>query len=452
MGVLTDGVLFGDVFGTEAMRSVFDESAFISTFLEVEAALARAEASEDVVPQWAADEITANASIDSIDLGTVAANVADYGLFSMAIVDAWKEELGEAGEYVHWGASTQDVSDTVLVVQLRDAIERIGDTLLEIRDRLTALAESHRETPMIGRTQHVNAPPVTFGFKVATWLDEIERHFDRVAELESRLYVVEFAGASGTLAALGDDGPDVLEAFAAELDLETPDIGWTATRDRFAETVSVFALVAGTLARISRQILLLNRPEFGELTETVPGDNLASSTNPHKRNPVLSQHTVGLARLVRGYAAVTNELLEPLDERDRSTWYVEFAVIPESACCLHRMLENVRINLGGLQVHSDAMERNIERSGSLVVSEAIMMALADSLGRQTAHELVREHAMTALESEQSFRTVLEADTRVVDALSEEELELLDDPSTYVGLAELFVDRVLAAAESPPRTG
>jgi len=451
MGFHTDGVLFGDVFGTKAMRDVFDESAFISTFLEVEAALARAEAAADVIPQWAADEITTKASIDSLDLDQVAANVADYGLFSMSIVGAWKEALGDAGEYVHWGASTQDISDTVLVLQLREALQLVGDALLEIRERLATLAASHRETTMIGRTQHVNAPPVTFGFKVATWLDEIERHVDRVAELESRLYVVEFAGASGTLAALGDDGLDVLEGFAAELDLETPDIGWTATRDRFAEAMSVFALLAGTLGRISRQILLLNRPEFGELDETVPEDDLGSSTNPHKRNPVLSQHTVGLTRLVRAYANVANELLEPLDERDRSSWYVEFAIIPESTCCLHRMLENVRINLADLEVRPDAMEQNIERSGSLVVSEAIMMALAESLGRQTAHELVREHAMTALESEKSFRAVLEADPRVVDALSDEELDALTNPSTYVGLAESFVDRVLASVESRRRT-
>jgi 3-carboxy-cis,cis-muconate cycloisomerase len=447
MGLHTHGVLFRDVFGTERMRAIFDEPAFVATFLEVEAALARAEADVGVVPEWAAAEITAKASLDHLDMDRVAANVAEMGLFSMSVVEAWKAELGEAGEYVHWGASTQDVSDTVLVLQLREALSVLGETLLGIRDRLADLARTHRKTPMVGRTQHVNAPPITFGYKVATWLDEVERHLLRLRELESRLYVVEFAGATGTLAALGDDGIDVLERFAAELDLDAPAVGWTATRDRFAETLQWFALVAGTLARIARQVLLLNRPEFGELTETVPDDELGSSTNPHKRNPVLSQHAVGLARLIRGHAGVLQESLESLDERDRSAWYVEFAVVPEAAGFLHRMLEDTLTNLEGLEVDPAAMERNLERSGSLIASEAVMIALAESVGRQTAHDVVHEDAMTALESDRTFREVLAADPRVTEHLDEAALDELTDPSAYTGLAAQFVDRVLAASDA-----
>ncbi|WP_265110812.1 class-II fumarase/aspartase family protein [Halosolutus halophilus] len=427
------------------MREIFDEASFVSTFLEVEAALARAEAEAGIVPEWAAAEITAKSSIEHVETTRIKEYVDEIGLFSMSIIEAWKEELGEAGEYVHWGASTQDISDTVVVIQLREAMEAIGETLLAVRDRLVSLADEHRETPMIGRTQHTNAPPITLGFKFATWLDEIERHLVRLRQLEERVYVAEFAGASGTLAAVGDDGAEILERFATELDLQPPRIGWTATRDRFAETLNLFAMIAGSLARIGRQVLLLNRPEIGELVETVPDDELGSSTNPHKRNPVLSQHTVGLARLVRATANVMNESLEPYDERDRSSWYVEFAVVPESAMYLHRALVNTRDNLTGLGVEPQAMERNVHRSGPLIASEAVMMALAEEIGRQTAHEVVHEAATTALDGDVSFREALATDSRVADHLSETRIESLTDPIEYIGLSTTFIDRVLEAS-------
>ena len=436
------GVLFGDVFGTETMREIFGESSFVETFLDVEAALARAEAEAGVVPEWAAEEITAGASLEHVEMERIEAFVDEIGLFSMSILEAWKERLGEAGEYVHWGASTQDISDTVVVLQLREAIEAIGDVLLAIRDRLGELAVEHRETPMVGRTQYASGPPITLGFKFATWLDEIERHLIRLRQLEERLYVVQFAGASGTLAAVGDDGIEILERFAAELDLRPPTIGWTATRDRFAETLNLFATIAATLGRIARQILLLNREEIGELIETVPDGELGSSTNPHKFNPVYSQHTVGLSRLVRGNADVMGELLEPYDERDRSTWYVEFVIVPESAEFLYRALVNTRANLVGLRIETAALERNIHRSGPSIASEAVMMALAEELGRQTAHRIVHEIARAAHDDDVSFTDELLADSRVRNHLEEAEIRSLTDPLEYTGLAITFVDRVL----------
>lgn len=440
-----NGILFRDVFGTETMREIFDESAFIESFLTVEAALARAEARVGVIPEWAAEEITAKASIDHVERARIEKYVDEIGLFSMSIIEAWKEELDEAGEYLHWGASTQDIADTVMILRCREAIETIGQTLLDIRDRLGSLVVEHRETPMVGRTQHANAPPITLGFKFATWLDEIERHLLRLRQLEERLYVVEFAGASGTLAAVGDAGIEILDRFAEELDLRSPTIGWTATRDRFAEVLNLFAMIAGTLAKIGRQILLLNRPEIGELAETVPNDELGSSTNPHKRNPILSQHTVALTRLVRANADLMNELLEPYDERDRSTWYLEFVVVPESALYLHRALVNTRDNLNGLDVDPMSMERNIRRSGSLITSEAVMMALAEEIGRQTAHEIVREAATTALEGDESFREILTDDPLVTEHLTEATIRSLTDPVEYTGLSSTFADRVLEAS-------
>lgn len=437
-----NGPLFADVFGTREMRDLFDQRSFVEMFLRVEAALARAEAEVGIVPASAADTISAKATVDCIDPDRITAGIDAHGLFSMAVLEAWKAELGTVGEYVHWGATTQDVSDTVLVLLSREAHRAVVRDTDEIRRLLESIIEEHRETPMVGRTQFRHGPPVTFGFVAATWLDELDRHAARLRELTKRLFVVQFAGASGTLAALGEAGPEVLERFAAELDLGLPDVGWTATRDRFVELSSALSALAGTLSRIARRLLFLGRSEVAELTEPIPQDEIASSTNPHKRNPVYSQHTVGLARLVRGLADVMGELAEGYDERDRTTWYIEFAVIPEAFVYLGRMLANTKRALSDLEVQSDTMERTITEAGPLVASEAVMMALAESLGRGTAHELVREHALRAREEGRSFVDSLRNDPRVTERLSPDELSSLTDPTNYLGSARTFATAVL----------
>lgn len=442
MNPLLGGTLFADVFSTDEMRDLFTEEAFIARFLEVEAALARAEARAGIIPEAAGDAITATASLDDLDVDRVAANVEEMGLFSMSIVEAWKAELGPAGEYLHWGASTQDVSDTAMVLSLRAAHDLIRHDLVSIRDRLVAMADEYRDTPMVGRTQYMQGPPTTFGLKAATWADEIDRHVRRVEDVAERLFVVQLAGASGALGALDDAGRRVVELFAEELDLAVPRAGWTATRDRFAAFLNVLAMIASTLGRMAREILFLNRPEINELDEHVPDDELGSSTNPHKRNPVYSQLTIGLARLVRAHAAAMTESLEPLGDRDRSSWYVEFALLPASSCYLAGALENTRLNLEGLTVRPRRMERTLQEAGPLIHSEAVMMALADHTGRQTAHAIVHENAMEAAETDRDFRRCLLADDRVTAHLTEAEIERLTDPAGDTGTAGAFVDTVL----------
>jgi adenylosuccinate lyase len=436
--------LFANVFGTQEMRELFDQRSFVETFLKVEAALARAEAGAGLIPASAAEAISSKATIEYINSERVAANVERHGLLSVAIIEAWRSEFDASGEYVHWGATTQDISDTVLVLLCREAHRAVMRDVDTVRAALESLIENHRETPMVGRTQFRQGPPVTFGLAAATWLDELDRHAVRLRELTERLFVVQLAGASGTVAALGEAGPEVREQFAAELDLRAPEVGWTATRDRFVELLSMLSGLAGTLARIARQLLFLGRPEINELSEPLPGGEIGSSTNPHKRNPVYSQHTVGLARLVRGLADVMSELAEAHDERDRTTWYVEFAVLPEAFVYLGRMLANTNCALSGLTVDAEAMEQTIGEAGPLIASEAVMMALAEPLGRQTAHELVREHALRTSDGdgERSFINSLRADPRVTGRLSTDDLVSLTDPTTYLGSAAAFATAVL----------
>ncbi len=438
----TNGVLFKNVFGTPEMRTCVSEERFVERFLEVEAALARVEADLGIIPEWAAEEISDHATLDHLDLDRVESNVAEIHLFSMSIVDAWKDELGDAGEYVHWGATTQDVSDTALVLQIREALDIVERDLTAVAEALEALTDEHAETPMMGRTHMVHAIPITFGLKTATWLDEINRHRDRIAAMRDRVEVLEFFGATGTLASLGEDGLAVQEGLADELGLRVPDVAWFAARDRIAETVATLALVTSTLGRIAKQILFMNREETSEVTEPYEEGEIGSSTMPHKRNPVKSEETVLLGRLTRAHVATALELMETADERDFSASLGDFAVVPETFLYASRALQYVHDVTAELVVHEDGMRENLLHHGRVVASEAVMMALAEELGRQTAHDVTHEAAGRALDGEGSFVDVLLENDSVAAAFSQAELENLADPAAYVGQSATLARRAL----------
>lgn len=441
MNFFLDGILFRDVVGTAEMREVFAESSFIETFLEVESALARAEAEAGVIPESAALEITQKASLEYVNMEEIERNIQEIGKFTMSIIEAWKESFDGAGEFIHWGATSMDVSDTTQVLQIREAFDLIESGLREVRDALADLAETYRDAPMMGRTHSVHAVPITAGLKFATWLDEIHRHEDRLADLRERLFVLECFGATGTMASIEDAGLEVQRLMAAELDLDVPDTAWFAARDRFVEFLQTLAGIGGTLSKISRQLLVLNRPEIDEVDEPIPEGTVGSSTMPHKRNPERTEFTVALNRLIRANTTVMTEGLVSLDERDWSL-FPEFIVVPTTSIYLHRMLYNTRDVLEGLEVDGEAMKRNLGIFGSSVTSEPVMMALADSVGRQTAHEIIHEIAMSAYRNDESFAELLKTDERVTAHLSATEIDELTDPQTYTGLARAFVDRTV----------
>lgn len=439
----TAGVLFKNTFGTPEMRDIFSEERFIEHFLAVEAALARAEADAGLIPEAAAAEITEKATLDAVDLDDIESNVAEIHLFTMSIIDAWKDQVGDAGEYIHWGATSQDISDMAFLLQLREGYDVVRRDVDRIRERLADLAEDHASTPMIGRTHQVHAIPITFGLKAATWLDELNRHAERLDQLEDRVFAVEFFGATGTLASIGEPGLAVQDALAAELDLSRADAAWYVSRDRLVELMDVIAGIAGTLGRLASHVLTLNRDEIGEVEEPIESGKIGSSTMPHKRNPVKSEESLCLARLVDGHAGMMGELMRGADERDFSTWLPEFAIMPEAFLYSGRLLEHVQDVLAGLIVNEDRMRENLTHHGSLVTSEAVMMALADTVGRQTAHEIVHEHAMAAFEEGADFEALLRNDDRVMDALTAEELSTVTDPAEYTGLADRLARQVAA---------
>jgi 3-carboxy-cis,cis-muconate cycloisomerase len=441
----TDGPLFENAFGTEAMRSVFDEEAYVERFMAVEAALARAEAEVGLIPEEAAREITETASLEYLDLDAVERRIAEIDLFTVAIIETWKDEIGESGEYIHWGATSQDVADTAMVLLIREGLDLLFEEVERVREALQDLASEHAETPMMGRTHHVHALPITFGLKAANWLDEVDRGLDRLEAAADRALVVEFFGAVGSLASLGEPGLEVQERLADDLDLAVPNTAWYASRDRILELLNAFATLGGTLSRIARNVLVLNREEIGELGEPIPEGAVGSSTMPHKRNPVKSERTVGLASLLRGHANAMTSLVEAHDERDAGLWYGEYALVPEAFLYLHRALRNTALTLEGLDVDVEAMYENMGVHGGLPTSEAVMMALAESVGRVTAHDLVYEAAMEAVGSGRSFEDCLLEDDRIAAELSAEAVAELTDPANYTGVSDTIARRTVEAS-------
>ncbi|WP_436348582.1 adenylosuccinate lyase [Natronorubrum sp. FCH18a] len=438
----THGHLFKNAFGTPEIREVFTEEAYVDRFMRVEAALARAQADIGVIPEAAAEEITNTASVEHIDLEDVERRIEEIDLFTVAIIQTWKEEIGDHGEYIHWGATSQDIADMALLELIREGLSVLETDIEAVGDALEILAETHAETPMVGRTHHVHALPITFGLKAANWLDEFTRDRDRLESAVERVEALQFFGAVGTLASLGEDALEVQERFAEELELTVPATAWHSSRDRFVELANAFASMGATLGRIARQVLVLGREEIGELAEPIDDGQVGSSTMPHKRNPIKTERNLGLAALLRGHASTMQTLNDGHDERDAGLWYAEYALIPEAFCYLSRALRNSREVLTELVVDAEAMQENLEHHDGLVTSEALMMALADTVGRQTAHELVYDAVTKCLESDKTFLRTLLDDEQITAVLSSDEIERLTDPTAYTGSADVFSQRAI----------
>lgn len=442
MASQVQGLLFADTFSTPAMRDIFGTESYVDRFVRVEAALARAEASVGIIPEAAAETLTDHASVKHVDMDVVERYLEERGHLAMSIINGWQATLGDEGEYVHWGATSQDIMDTTTVLQVRDGLDELLDRLQAIERHLADHIRTHADTPMIGRTHYVHAVPTTFGLKAASWLDELCRQVDHLKSIRETIGVCQFGGAVGTYATFGSDGLDIADAFVDELGLKAPMVGWHAARDRIARVVTALAAVASTLSRIATQVLVLNRPEVHELLDPVPDGEVGSSTMPHKRNPKRAEKTVMAAQLLRSEAGSMLELMDSVDERSASTWYGEFAVVPTAFGYADRCAESARQLVEGMTVDAERMRENLSIHGAFVTSENVMMALADHVGRGTAHEIVYENAMAA-DSDDEFVDRLLEDDRVTDALTPKEVASLTDPTQYTGLAAQLADRVVA---------
>jgi 3-carboxy-cis,cis-muconate cycloisomerase len=414
----------------------------VRRYVDVEVALAVAEARTGVIPAEAAEAIRRGALPEAIDLAKLKAETDLVGYPIVGVVHQLAVQVGEAGRYVHWGATTQDIMDTATVLQIRDALALVEADLAGLEAALASLASRHRLTVMAGRTHLQHALPITFGYKAAVWLVMTRRHRQRLAELRPRVLVGQFAGAAGTLASLGEKGLAVHDALMDELGLGRPAAPWHVARDAFAETVSFLGLVTGSLAKIATDIMLLMQTEVAEAFEPFVAGRGSSSTMPQKRNPISCELIVAAARIVRGNAGLMLDAMAADHERATGPWHLEWVALPEAFLAASGALRQSRFMLEGLTVDAGRMRRNLDLTGGLIVAEAVMMALAPHTGRQAAHDIVYGACRAALDDGTTLLAQLERQPEVTHHLNPARLAELTDPVNYLGSVPAMIDRVL----------
>lgn len=437
-----DSALFRDLFGTAEMRAIFDDDALLKAYIQVEVALAQAQGRVGVIPETAAKTIAETASIDLLNREHLKRETEIVGYPILPLVHQLSAKLGEAGRYLHWGATTQDIMDTATVLQLRAALDIVERDLADVRTSLAELARHYRDTPMPGRTHLQQALPITFGHKAAVWLSMLDRHAERLEQLRPRVLTAEFAGAAGTLASLGDDGLRVQDEFARELGLASPPITWHVARDGFAEAVQFLGLLTGSLGKIGYDVMLLMATEIGEVFEPFVKGRGASSTMPQKRNPISSEILLAVSKAVRQHCGLMLDAQVQDLERATGPWHAEWIAIPDSFILTAGALAQAKFMLGGLIVDENRMRANLDLTGGLIVAEAVMMGLAPFTGRQQAHDIVYDGCRQALSSGRTLYEILREAPEVNTHLSDKRIRSLTDPAAYLGSAGAMVDRVL----------
>jgi 3-carboxy-cis,cis-muconate cycloisomerase len=444
---IIDSTYYRDMFGTESMRKVFSDERRISAWLEAEVALARAEARVGVIPALAAEGIAKAARIENLDLVAMKAEFDRVGFPIMPLVHQLAKACDpETARWVHYGSTTQDILDTGMVIQMREGLELVEADLDRCIKALSRLAKEHRDTVMAGRTFQQQAAPITFGYKVAVWLEELLRHHERLPQLKKRLFVGQCAGAVGTFATLGEKGPAVRREMMIELGLSDPTITWHTSRDTWAETVFWLSMVGASLGKIATEVAMLMRTEVDEVREPYAPGRGASSTLPQKRNPIVCPAVIAIAHRLR--ECVGSQLTAMIQEHERAVgaMHIEWGVIPEAFILASAALSQTADILTDLGVNAGRMRANLESGGGFLMSEAVMMGLAPHIGRNRAHEIVYGAASKALDEGRSLREMLLASSEVMACVSEAAIDSLLDPANYTGSAGQMVDAVLARAE------
>ena len=443
-----DSILFRDAFGTGPMRAVFSDYALIGRYIETEIALAKAEARCSVIPMEAAAQIAARCDPAGLDFDLLRQETDIVGYPILPLVHQLVKQCGDAGRYVHWGATTQDIMDTAVVLQVRAALLIIEQDIATLRGILADLARKHRDTAMAGRTHLQQALPLTFGYKVAIWLAMFDRHAERLEQLKPRVLVGQFAGAAGTLASLGDKGFEVQAAMMQELGLGVPVSTWHVARDGFAETLNLLGLITASLGKIAYDIMIMASTEFAEVYEPFVKGRGASSTMPQKRNPISSELMLAASKGVRQHAGLMLDAMVQDFERATGPWHAEWIAIPESFVLTAGALHQAKFVLGGLIVDEARMLHNLGISKGLIVAEAVMMQLAPSIGRQQAHDVVYDACRVMNTQGGTLAEVLGADAGIAAHFDPAAIDRMTDPANYLGLAPQMVDRVIASCERP----
>lgn len=438
-----DSPVLGALYGTDAMRAAMGESAFLQRMLDFEAALARAQSKLGIVPVPAASAITEAATVDKLDLKALADATRNTGYPVVGLVKQLTAASGpDAGRWTHWGATTQDVMDTAVVLQMRQGLALIRGELLELNGALAALAKRHRGTIMAGRTHLQHALPVTFGYKVAVWLSPLITMVERLDQLRPRVERLEFGGAAGTLASLGTQGIAVQRELARELGLACPDIPWHVARDGIAEAINFLGLICGALSKIATDVILLMQTEVAEVNEPHVFGRGGSSTMPQKRNPISCEYIIAQSRGV--HALVPQVLAAMAQDQERGTgpWQTELLAIGQAFNLTHGALAQARFLAEGLVVDPARMLKNLAATGGLIASEQVMMELAPILGRGEAHHIVNKACDVAIARGIPLAQALQQEPEIASRVEPAQIAAMCNPENYLGSTLAFVDQVL----------
>lgn len=447
-GHITDSRFYGHAYATAASRRIFCDVCRMQRWLDVEAALALSQAEVGLLNVQVAGEIATAARLEHIDLEAVSEGIRSTGHSLVSLLGALQAACRSgAGEFIHYGATTQDIQDTAQALEMRDVLDEVGVGLYAMVTRLVELGRAHRNTLMVGRTHGQPALPTTFGLKVAGWIDELVRQAERLEGMRARVLVVQLFGGVGTMAGFGESGPELLRRFAIRLELGVPALAWHATRDRVCEYVFTLAMVTASLARIADEVRTLSRPEFDEVAESWEHGEVGSSTMPHKRNPEGCEQVLVLAKLARATALVGLDGMIQEHERDGRGLRVEWVSVADASHHTLAALAVLGPILAGLEVHDGVMARHARQAADKICSEALMLALGRHVGKQTAHTLVYEASQAAQEQRRSLRLVLSEGGEIAGSLPAGELERIFDPAQHLGSAGALVDEVTAHAES-----
>jgi len=437
-----DSGIFGPLFTDDEISSLLSDDAFVRTMVQVEVALARAEARAGVIPEKAAAQIS-KVIAEKIDAATLAKGTVRSGFPIIALVQEVRKQVGtDAAPFVHWGATTQDIMDTACVLQLRAVAKILKARLGEIARHLSQLADSHRNTVLAGRTHGQHALPITFGLKVASWIAPLVRHVERLVEILPRLLVVQFGGAAGTLAALGDKGLRVTDELATELNLGVPAMPWHAQRDSFVEFAGWLSLVTGSLGKMAEDIILLAQTEVGEVGESAEAGRGGSSTMPQKSNPITSELILAAARANASLLSAMHHAQIQEHERATHGWQMEWLTLPQMVLLTGGALRHSLYLAKNLQVDAAAMRTNIARAHDVILAEAAAFALANAMPRPAAEELVKKACAIALSENKPLIEVVKKLANASLKKSDVDWQALADPKNYLGESEKSINRVL----------
>ena len=443
-----DSKVFGTLFGDAEISQALTDEAYVRALVEVETALARAEARVDVIPQAAVNQIANAADPNKIDLEALAKGTARSGFPIIALVQEIRKAVGsEAASYVHWGATTQDIMDTACVLQLRAAIKLYKERLKKLARHLSELADRHRVTVLAGRTHGQQALPVSFGLKVATWLAPLIRHAERLDEISPRLLVVQFGGAAGTLAALGDKGLAVMHGLADELRLGAPVMPWHSQRDNLVEFAGWLSLLTGSLGKMAQDIILLAQTEVGEVSESAEEGRGGSSTMPQKSNPITSELILAAARTNASLLSALHQAQIQEHERATHGWQVEWLTLPQMIVLTGSALKHALYLAKNLQIDEQKMRENIMRAGDVILAEAMVFALAKAMPGGKADELVKRACSIAASGGKPLVEVVRdlAKSTIPDEAID--WQALAAPENYLGETAKIIDRVRKSANS-----